>query len=135
MQWHVAAMLDFQDGHHPLLVSVSTSRLDILKNIGLDTKIMFLCLVQVISHQKLRFVVAMLNFQDGRQPFLISICTSTLGNLINIGLDTKILFVSAPQKKLWLHVYFPVFMAAILKICIYMQIRHLQTLSLHSQTP
>ena len=68
----------YQNGYLPLLICVSTSRVATLINIGLDTKIMFLCLVQVILNQKLSSVVAMLDLQDGCQPFLVSVCTSRM---------------------------------------------------------
>ena len=92
--WQPCNCWTFQDGHHPLLISVSTNRLNTLKNIGLDTKILFLSLRQVILHPQLSFVTAMLDFQDGHHPLLISVSTSRLGTLINIGLDNKMVFMS-----------------------------------------
>ena len=55
------------------------------KNMGIDTKIIFLLRKQVILHAKLSFVAAMLNFPRWPPPLLISTNTNRLGTLINIG--------------------------------------------------
>ena len=55
-----------------------TIRLGTLTNMGIETKIMFLLLGQVILHEKLSFGVPMFYFQDGDHPSLIFVCTSRI---------------------------------------------------------